>query len=397
MQGLQRGIIDLVRASLTKEKAEIGLDFDWDAAYEIGRRHDIIPMLYYGVAVSGIQPPNEVRQKLRLTAIKCTVLDRNQRAEIDQIEQSFEAQGIDYLPLKGVAMKPRYPRSEMRTMGDADILIREEQYADIRPIMDELGFTEILESDHELVWDKPGMLHLELHKRLIPSYNKDYYAYYGDGWKLAQKTESTRYAMRAEDEFIYLFTHYAKHFRDGGVGIRQMADLFVFLRTYPELDYQYIETEMDKLSLAEFYRNTRATLSTWFEDGENTDMTDFITEKIFSSGSFGTSEEKNLSSGARAAATGKPELVRWHRRIQLIFPSAKAMSQIYPVLKRCKLLLPCVWVHRWIKVLLFKRDNVRRNFDKVNALTAKNIRGYQAELNYVGLSFNFDEKESEHR
>lgn len=168
MQGLQRGIIDLVRASLTKGKAELGPDFDWNAAYEIGCRHDIIPMLYYGVAASGIQPPDEVRQKLRLTAIKCTVLDRNQRAEIDQIERSFEARGIDYLPLKGVAMKPRYPRSEMRTMGDADILIREEQYADIRPIMGELGFTEILESDHELVWDKPGLLHLELHQAADP-------------------------------------------------------------------------------------------------------------------------------------------------------------------------------------------------------------------------------------
>ena len=397
MQGLQRGIIDLVRASLTQEKAELRPDFDWDAAYEIGRRHDIIPMLYYGVAVSGIQPPNEVRQKLRLTAIKCTVLDRNQRAEIDQIEQSFEAQGIDYLPLKGVAMKPRYPRPEMRTMGDADILIREEQYADIRPIMGELGFTEILESDHELVWDKPGLLHLELHKRLIPSYNKDYYAYYGDGWKLARKTGSTRYAMRPEDEYIYLFTHYAKHFRDGGVGIRQMADLCVFLGTYPKLDFQYIETELGKLSLDVFYRNTRATLSAWFEKSKNTDMTNFITDKIFSSGSFGTLEERNLSGGARAAATEKPERVRWHKRIQLVFPSVEAMSKIYPVLKRYKLLLPFVWVHRWAKVILFKRGNIRRNFGRINTLTADNIRGYQAELNYVGLNFNFGEKESQNR
>ena len=37
MQGLQRGIIDLVRASLTQEKAEPGSDFDWNEAYEIGR------------------------------------------------------------------------------------------------------------------------------------------------------------------------------------------------------------------------------------------------------------------------------------------------------------------------------------------------------------------------
>ena len=396
MQALQRGIIDLVKACLTKEKAEIGSEFDWDAAYEIGRKHDIIPMLYYGAAESGIQPPEEVRRKLRLVTIKCTMLDRNQRSEVEKIEQSFEARGIDYLPLKGVAMKQRYPRPELRTMGDADILIREEQYADIRPIMDELGLTEILESDHELVWDKPGLLHLELHKRLIPSYNKDYYAYYGDGWKLAQKTESNRYAMRAEDEFIYLFTHYAKHFRDGGVGIRQVADLFVFLRTYPELDGQYIETELAKLSLDVFYRNTRATLSTWFENGRNTDMTDFITEKLFASGSFGKDEDHVVASGVRAAATEKPELVKWHKRIQIIFPSAKAMSKNYPVLKSCKLLLPFVWVHRWVKVLLFKRGNIQRNFDRINTLTAENIRERQAELNYIGLNFNFDAKELEH-
>ncbi|MGN0793905.1 MAG: nucleotidyltransferase family protein [Aristaeellaceae bacterium] len=393
MQGLQRGIIDLVRASLTQEKAEIGPDFDWNAAYEIGCRHDIIPMLYYGVAASGIQLSEEMRRKLRLVTVKCTMFDRNQRAEIDQIEQSFEARGIDYLPLKGVAMKPRYPRSEMRTMGDADILIREEQYADIRLIMGELGFTEILESDHELVWDKPGLLHLELHKRLIPSYNKDYYAYYGDGWKLARKTESTRYAMRAEDEFIYLFTHYAKHYRNGGVGIRQMADLCVFLRTYPELDFRYIETELGKLSLDVFYRNTRSALSAWFEKSADTDMTDFITEKIFTSGSFGTSEDQLLSGGARAAATGRPEWVRWHKRIQLIFPSAKALSRDYPVLKRCGLLLPFAWVHRWMKVLLFKRGNIRRNFGRISPLTAENIREYQAALNYVGLRFDFDVKE----
>ncbi len=397
MQELQRGIIDLVRASLTQERAAFGPDFDWDAAYGIGCRHDMIPMLYYGVAASGIQPPEEIRRKLRLVTMKCIVLDRNQRSEIEKIVERFEAQGIDYLPLKGVAMKPRYPRSEMRTMGDADILIREEQYADIRPIMGKLGFTEILESDHELVWDKPGLLHLELHKRLIPSYNKDYYAYYGDGWKLARRTDSTRYTMRAEDEFIYLFTHCAKHYRNGGVGIRQMADLFVFLRTYPELDFQYIETELGKLSLDAFYRNIRATLSAWFEDGERTDMTDYLTDKVFASGSFGTSEAHNLSSGARAAATEKPERVRRHKRIQLIFPSAKAMSRNYPVLKRCKLLLPFVWVYRWVTVLLFRRGNIRRNFDKVNALTAENIRAYQAELNDVGLSFNFDEKESQNR
>jgi len=52
--------------------------------------------------------------------------------------------------------------------------------------MADLGYEELYESDHELVWNH-DLMRIELHKRLIPSYNKDYYQYYGDGWQLAKK------------------------------------------------------------------------------------------------------------------------------------------------------------------------------------------------------------------
>lgn len=85
----------------------------------------------------------------------------------------------------------------------------------------------------------------------------------------------------------------------------------------------------------------------------------------------------------------KPEAVKWNRRKNLIFPSVEALAKTYPVLRKCKLLLPFVWVLRWIKVLLFRRQNIRQNFAKVDRLTAENIMNRKAELNYVGLSFNF--------
>ena len=58
----------------------------------------------------------------------------------------------------------------MRTMGDADILIKTEQYERIVPIMNRLGYLPGVESNHECVWDKKNMLHVELHKMLIQSY-----------------------------------------------------------------------------------------------------------------------------------------------------------------------------------------------------------------------------------
>ena len=248
---------------------------------------------------------------------------------------------------------------------------------------------EIQEADPEMVWDKPGMLHLELHKKLIASSNKDFFAYFGDGWKLAHRTENSRYEMRAEDEFIYLFTHYAKHYRDGGVGIRQVADLFVFMQTSSELDYRYIEAELHKLRLYAFYKNTMATIAAWFEGEEETSMTTYLTDSIFCSGVFGTEDKHVLSRGVKDALNVKPEAVKWYRRKNLIFPSAEAVAKMYPVLRKCKQVLPFVWVHRWIKVLLFRRQNIRQNFAKADRLTVENIMNRKAELNYVGLSFNF--------
>ena len=186
MDKLQTGIIGLVKSALTGEAAVIPTDFDWNAALKTGKKHQILPMLCEGAANAGIDLPPEAAQTLETATAVNLFISQNQLYAFDAICKAFDENGIDYMPLKGAVLKRIYPKPELRPMSDADILIRQTQYAQIRPVMAALGYTEVLESDHELVWDKKGVLHLELHKRLIPSYNKDYYAYYGDGWRFAQ-------------------------------------------------------------------------------------------------------------------------------------------------------------------------------------------------------------------
>ena len=66
--------------------------------------------------------------------------------------------------------------------------------------MQNLGYSEGSESDHELIWRKGNKILIELHKRIIPSYNKDYYAYFGDGWQLAtQKTKGKNFAYEMDN------------------------------------------------------------------------------------------------------------------------------------------------------------------------------------------------------
>ena len=126
---------------------------------------------------------------MRNIALRTALVAAKQENVTKELCDLFEANGIDYLPLKGCILRSLYPSPELRSMGDIDILIKIEQYKQIRSLLTVHGFRKGYESDHEYAWDKNDV-HIELHKRLIPSYNKDYYAYYGDGWQLAKPTEA---------------------------------------------------------------------------------------------------------------------------------------------------------------------------------------------------------------
>ena len=152
-------------------------------------------------------------------------------------------------------------------MADADVLISQAQREKIVPVMQALGFREAEESDHELNWESAA-LYMELHKRVVPTYDEDYYAYFGDGWEKAHHTSGCRYDLSPEDAYIYLFTHFAKHYRDGGVGVRQALDLWVYRRANGQMDMEYIENELKTLHLDRFHANMVCLLGYWFQDEE---------------------------------------------------------------------------------------------------------------------------------
>jgi len=291
------------------------------------------------------------------------------------------------MPLKGCRMKALYPKPELRIMGDADILIRMEQYEKIRPIMLELGFEEGDESDHELHWVLP-QLHVELHKRMVPSHNLDFHAYFGDGWQLATIKDGFRHSMTAEDEMVYLFTHFAKHYRDGGIGCRHVVDLWVYRRANPELDEGYVQAELEKLQLLEFYRNVMRLIDFWFCDGDGDAMLEFMTEYIMAAGSWGDLSDRVMAETLRDAKHwhigGKAAYIR-----RKLFPSATILRGKYTILKKAPWMLPVVWLVRPFYKVLFERKSLDRPKEELKMMDEKVLRQRQKMLEYVGLVYHF--------
>lgn len=387
MDALQTAITALIKSGLTGEAVTLPEGVPLEELERQVQRHSLVSLVYPGACSCGADPA--LLKKWHLIYCRHMIKSMNQMETVQRICAAFDAEQIDYMPLKGASMKALYPRPEMRTMGDADILIRVEQQDRIRPIMEGLGLTEKNETDHEWIWYN-DFLYLELHKRLIPSYNKDFFAYYGDGWQLARPAEGTRWDMRPEDEMVFLFTHFAKHVRDGGIGCRHVTDLWVFRRAHPELDETYIHGVLETLQLCEFYDNMCRVLAMWFESGEPDTITELITQYIFTSGNWGTRERQTTQNRIRRS---KDFILRDNARALYLFdaafPPLNEMREKYTVLKKAPVLLPLVWIYRPFYKIFCERGTLKKQEQNLRALSAGNLRAQKQLMHDMGLDFNF--------
>ena len=387
MDTIQKGILMLIKSAITGEAQPVPAGFVLMDAAAIIREHQLGTLIYTGAVHCGFSAADPVIRGLLRDVTGLMILGERQRRAVGRVCSAFAEQNIDFMPLKGTLMQKRYPNPDLRRMGDADILIRVEQYEMICPILKELGFEEIQTSDHELIWKSPDLL-LELHKRLIPTYNRDYYAYFGDGWRLATIKKGTRYGMSQEDEYIYLFTHFAKHYRDGGIGCRHVLDLWVMRRCMKEPDMDYVRTELKKLSLDQFHENMERVISNWFEDGPEDAVTELITQYIFSSGSWGLLKNHVLAADLRQYCNHKKKGKDY---LRVLFPEREAMQYAYPIVIKAPWMIPLVWIWRWIATLLFRRKRIQQRITRLNMSDEQAVDDYQRALDAVGLRFKFQE------
>lgn len=384
MNSLEKGVLTLIKSALTGKQFALPDNFDAQAAVKIAKAHQISTLVCFGAKTCKFADELAM-DRLLVDAYQFTIVSEVQTELVEKLTALFKKENIDYMLLKGASIKSIYPSPEMRAMSDIDILIRPEQYDKISKAMCLLGFKEVTQSDHELIWKKQKLT-VELHKRLIPSYNKDFYAYFGDGWALAQKQQASCYKMSAEDEFVFVFTHLAKHYRDAGIGLKHFVDVFLLLEN-TDLNKEYVLDALKKLKLDEFYINVIKTLNAWFNGGQEDEITTLITKTVFSGGAYGKGENHILS---EAVKKDKREF-RIKKLFSLAFLSLDKMQKRYLCLNRFPILLPVFWVVRWVQILLFKRKNFNRQMQQIKNATNQKINEYQLNLNTVGLNFNFKE------
>ena len=389
MNMTHEGIIKLLRSAITGEHLPLPEDFSLEQAFEILRKQSMVPLAYQGAINCGVGKDHPLMQKMLMLCYQNLMRHERQMHAVNQVFAAFEANGIPYMPVKGCNLKPLFPKPELRAMGDVDILIHPQDHSRIRAVLEALGFRFRCENDHVFEWISDA-LYIELHKSLVPPNDEDYYTYYGSGWQLAVQGSGYRWDLSPEDAYIFIFTHFARHYRRGGIGCRHVVDLFVYRRAFPNLDEAYISHELSKLHLQEFHENVLKTLDVWFLGAERQTTTELITAFVFSGGSWGSLEAAVFSTEVkRARKTGKVKNSGIKSVLRAFFPPISHLSYRYTIIRKCSLLLPVIWVVRWVDIILFSPKKIRRKINVLRTVNNERVLSHQQALEAVGLDFQF--------
>lgn len=188
-------------------------------------------------------------------------------------------------------------------------------------------------------------VHLELHYSLIEDKIVGSAAdILRSAWENASPVSDTSEYVFGDDLFFFYHTaHMAKHFVNGGCGIRPFIDIWV-LNHCVSFDREERDALLAKGGLLAFAEQAEALSEAWFGNGEHTDITRRMQDYLLKGGVYGTTA--NRVSVQQIRKGGK---IRYaFSRIWLPYDVLKFH---YPSLERKRWLLPVFEVRRWFKLL----------------------------------------------
>ena len=258
----------------------------------------------------------ELMRKKVFMSISRTVTQVN---ELKELERRCEAEGIVNQPMKGARMKFIYPSPEMREMSDIDILIRDDCMKKAEKVMVDMGYSFQKDIKHHIIYNKPPFMTLEVHKAMYDkTVDKDQYQYFSDlsRAKLVQGCSYT-YDFNAEDFYIYMIAHMAKHFYTMGCGIRNLLDIYVYLKARgDELDRSYVDVELKKLGLFTFTKQMEDLAFIWMEKKPCSELQQQIFDYMVDSGIYGKDENgiwnKFAEEKMKDKEVSRASLKRWY-------------------------------------------------------------------------------------
>lgn len=311
----------------------------------LARRHDLTHLLALGLKSNGLldEGSGELENEIFRAAARVEQLNY----ELARIGEALETAQIPFLPLKGSVLRRYYPEPWMRTSCDIDVFVHEEDLdRAITIFADDLACQIGETSTHDVQICTQHGQHIELHHNLIEDDRvNEASVVLRAVWDTATLRSgwSCWYEMPDELFYFYHIAHMAKHFENGGCGIRPFLDIWVLTNRVPH-DRDKREKLLADGGLSAFAKHAEHLSDVWFGDGTHDDTTRRLEQFIVRGGVYGTQD--NRISIQQVKLGGKQGYLR-----SRVWLSYEKMKSRYPSLDGKPALLPLYEVYRWGRLL----------------------------------------------
>ena len=202
---------------------------DWSAVLAEAGRHKVTALLYPTIReLDGV--PEAIFNKVCGTAITVATASEAMLKEQRRILDLLEARQIPCAVLKGTSVAYLYPHPELRTIGDIDILVEEENLDEACKALQADGFAPSYTAEKHLCLQK-GAVWVEMHRMVsvFPESEKGRFTkrYMTDALRHTQVVEisGVRFPMLSDAyQIIALLAHMEQHLATSGIGLRQVCD-----------------------------------------------------------------------------------------------------------------------------------------------------------------------------
>ena len=350
------------------------------ALLEISFKHDVVHLLVFGLK------KNELISKENSGIEKCILKAvyryEQLRYEYDNLCSALEKAQIPFLPLKGSVIRKYYPEEWMRTSCDIDILFCEgdaEKAKDI--LIKEHGYTYCKKGSHDISLVSPTNIHVELHYGLIEEeIAKESSEVLKNIWDISNVKEGYSFYYEMTDEYFYFYhiAHMAKHFVNGGCGIRPFLDIWIL-----DGNKEAVKNKRDELlskgKLLKFADAVRKLSKIWFSNERLDCISEQMQDYILMGGGYGNIEN-------HIAVQQRKRGGRIKYALSKIFLPYNIIKFQYPILLKHKWLTPFMEIRRWFK-LIFGGEVVRvvKELKYNNGVSKEKADTVQNFLDKIGL------------
>ncbi len=377
-------LIALITSQLKKEKLNFEIikeieKGDINKLYRLSCMHSVTNLVYDALKENGVNIKKELLLKFKNEKLRLNL--KSQRLNFDTIEvfNALEEEGVYFIALKGIVLKDYYPREDMRFSTDVDILIKKQDEKRVKEILTEKCKLEFYKSyQDEKTYVTPSGEFLETHVDITDG-EKTWAKIFNDIFKRSFNKQGKKYQLEMSKEYlaVYNITHLAKHFKQGGCGLRPILDAYI-IKEKIGYDEEIVLSLLAKIGLDKFYIGIMKLVDCFFNGKEYSKELQIIEQFVLAGGNYGSLENKVLLDSASENKTAN-----FFRKA---FPSVSYLKGKYQVLERCIILYPFCLIHRWFSILFGKRRVLAKEIsEKKELITEEKKQEILSMQEYLGI------------